>query len=129
MLFGGQGADALEGGDGDDKLIGGDGEDIITGGAGADHLWGGTFIQDNSADIFVYATGGGEDMVHDFETDLDRIDLSSYGMTFDDLQDRFTDLGWATEIDLSDLASNGDVDRIILRSVSMNELAEDNFIL
>ncbi len=129
MLFGGTGSDALNGDAGNDKLIGGAGEDTITGGAGADHLWGGMFIQDNSADIFVYSSGGGDDMVHDFETDLDRIDLSSYGMTFEELQERFTDLGWATEIDLSDLSIDGDVDRIILRSVTLDELVEDNFIL
>lgn len=68
-------------------------------------------------------------MVHDFETDHDRIDLSSFGLTYDDLQTRFNDLGWATEIDFSGLSGAGDVDRIILRSVPMEQLQEDNFIL
>ncbi|MGB1235382.1 MAG: calcium-binding protein [Planktomarina sp.] len=128
MIFGGSEGDQLSGSDGDDKVVGGTGADTITGGTGADHLWGGNFIHDNTADIFVYSQGDGNDMIHDFESDLDRIDLSSYGMTFEELQARVVDLGWATEIDLSDLASNGEVDRIILRSVDANELIEDNFI-
>ncbi|MEO0359228.1 MAG: calcium-binding protein, partial [Pseudomonadota bacterium] len=129
MVFGNSGADTLFGGDGADQLVGGAGEDRLEGGAGEDHLWGGTFIQDNSADIFVYSQGGGKDMVHDFETSLDRIDLSSYGISFEELQNRFVDLGWATEIDLSDLAADGGVDRILLRSITLEDLAEDNFIL
>ncbi|MGB0798073.1 MAG: calcium-binding protein, partial [Planktomarina sp.] len=129
LLFSGAGNDLLRGGDGDDHLVGGAGSDIIEGGAGTDHLWGGTFIHDNSADIFVYSTGGGKDMIHDFETQFDQIDLSSFGMTFEQLQDRFVDLGWATEIDLSDLAGGEGIDRILIRSVEITDLAEDNFIL
>lgn len=129
QLFGGDGADHLLGDGGDDRLIGGSGADTIEGGAGDDHLWGGVFGEDNTADVFVYRDGGGKDMVHDFESDLDRIDLSSYGLDFNALEARMKDLGWATEIDLSDLSSEGSADRILLRSVVAEELGEDNFIL
>ncbi|MGV6839279.1 MAG: calcium-binding protein [Planktomarina sp.] len=129
MIFGGIDADNLQGGAGDDQLIGGAGADTLEGGTGNDHLWGGNFMSDNAADIFIYIQGGGQDMVHDFETNHDRIDLSAFGLTFEDLQSRFNDLGWATEINFTGLEGAGDMDRMILRSVPMDQLHEDNFIL
>lgn len=129
MIFGGADGDHLQGGAGHDQLIGGAGADTLAGGTGNDHLWGGNFLHDNSTDIFIYIQGGGQDMVHDFESDQDRIDLSSFGLTYDELQTRFNDLGWATEIDFSGLDGAGDVDCIILRSVQVEQLQEDNFIL
>ena len=68
-------------------------------------------------------------MIHDFENGLDQVDLTSYGLTFEELQSRMVDLGWATEIDLTDLSDDGGIDRIILRSVPVEELGTDNFIL
>ena len=129
MLKGGAGDDHLSGGDGDDKLIGGSGSDTIEGGAGNDHLWGGNWSGDKSTDTFVVSTGGGKDMVHDFETDHDVIDLSSYGLEFSDLAGLMQDKGWATEIDLSGLKGAESGDKLILKSVDAEDLDESNFIL
>lgn len=74
-LFGQGGDDRLEGGDQDDVLLGGDGADVLLGGAGGDALTGG-----GGADVFLFATlaessGGGVDLIEDFVSGEDRIDL------------------------------------------------------
>jgi len=74
-------ADVLVGGAGRDGILGGDGADIITGGRGADALGGGA-----GADIFRYTAmtdsdASGYDNLFDFETGIDKIDLTAF--TFD----------------------------------------------
>ena len=77
-LRGESGDDALSGDAGDDRLFGGAGADRLTGGAGADQLSGGA-----GADRFVFArpsdTGNGatRDVVLDFASGVDKIDLSA----------------------------------------------------
>ncbi len=62
----------LKGGVGSDTIEGGGGPDVLTGGAGADH--------------FVFADFEGNDLIHDFEIGIDRIDISSNRAdAFDDL--------------------------------------------
>ena len=128
-ILGGSGDDIITGGDGIDKLVGGFGADHIEGGKGDDHMWGGNWWKDGSADTFVVSSGGGKDMIHDFETDFDQIDLSSYGIEFSDVQNLITDKGWATEIDLSGLDGAQADDKLIIKSVDIDELDESNFIL
>ncbi|MEM7440272.1 MAG: hypothetical protein AAF393_11785 [Pseudomonadota bacterium] len=123
------GNDFLDGGAGNDKIVGGSGEDIITGGAGDDHLWGGQWWKDGASDTFTYSHGGGKDTIHDFEVGEDRIDLSAYGMSFEDLQDRIIDRGWATEINLEGIDKSGAGDKIMLKSIDPDNLDESNFIL
>lgn len=65
-LAGGLGDDTLNGGAGDDTLIGGIGADILTGGAGND-----TF----SYDLAVESQGGAIDIIQDFVSGEDVIDL------------------------------------------------------
>ena len=74
-LKGGEGDDLLEGGAGADRLHGGGGGDILVGGAGADILivWAG-------ADTFVFRPGSGKDVVKDFETGIDKVDLSAFAL-------------------------------------------------
>ena len=129
FLSGGAGGDHLNGGDGNDKLVGGKGSDTIEGGAGDDHLWGGDWWKDGASDTFVISSGGGKDMIHDFETGVDQIDLSSYGLEFSDLKSLMTDKGWATEIDLSGLDGANQNDKLIIKSVDPDDLDEDTFIL
>jgi len=129
LLKGGSGNDFMSGGEGSDKLVGGSGSDTLEGGAGNDHLWGGNWWKDGSSDTFVTAAGGGKDMIHDFETDKDVIDLSSYGIEFSDLQTHIQDQGWATVIDLSALTGGEVNDRLVLKSVSPDDLDETNFLL
>lgn len=68
-FIGGTGADTLDGGAGDDELTGGAGDDLLTGGDGSD--------------TFFFSTGGGNDIVTDFDmtdsgdgTTIDRLDVA-----------------------------------------------------
>lgn len=128
-VHGGDGSDQISGGDGADKLIGGAGADTIAGGTGDDHMWGGNWKGDNAADTFVVGAGGGKDMIHDFEAGIDTIDLSSYGLSYQDVQNLMSDKGWATEIDLSGLDGGQPGDKLIIKSVDPDELDESSFIL
>ncbi len=129
FIDGGSGGDRIDGGEGADKIVGGTGADTISGGAGNDHLWGGQWRADNAADTFVVQAGTGRDMIHDFEVGVDRIDLSAYGLEFDEVQNAMQDQGWATEIDLSSLSGGQPGDALILKSVDADDLSEDDFIL
>ena len=76
-LTGSDFADKLTGSAANNLLSGGDGNDIIYGGAGADTLIGGT-----GADLFVFkatseSTLTGYDVVADFQSGVDSIDLSA----------------------------------------------------
>ncbi len=128
-LNAGSGDDIIDGGDGNDKIVGGAGSDTIEGGAGDDHMWGGNWWKDGASDTFIVSAGSGKDMIHDFETHNDQIDLSSYGLEFSDLKNLITDKGWATEIDLSGLDGASSNDKVILKSVGPDDLDESNFIL
>ena len=75
-IFGGDGNDRLKGDIGDDRLVGGAGNDKITGGTGRDVMTGGL-----GADDFIFASaaeignGGTRDIISDFQTGFDDIDL------------------------------------------------------
>jgi D-alanyl-D-alanine carboxypeptidase len=69
VLSGDQGRDALYGGAGDDRLIGGTGRDLLRGGAGADQF---IFVTADDA-----GTGRARDIIQDFATGRDKIDLSA----------------------------------------------------
>lgn len=79
-LYGYGGADLLDGGSGHDILYGGSGNDVLIGGTGQNDLWGGT-----GYDLFVasYRTNAGfsDDLVQDFELDVDQLDLSDWGVS------------------------------------------------
>jgi Ca2+-binding RTX toxin-like protein len=67
-LAGSAGADTLDGGDGDDELIGGLGVDVLYGGTGADKF------------TWLLADEGG-DVVRDFVSGTDTINLYTFGFT------------------------------------------------
>ncbi|WP_431305315.1 peroxidase family protein [Sediminicoccus sp. BL-A-41-H5] len=79
LLSGLGGADQLFGGDGNDILDGGAGNDTLDGGAGVDFLTGGA-----DADVFAFGAAiaeiglaaGSRDTITDFESGIDKIDLS-----------------------------------------------------
>lgn len=79
-LLGDGGANALEGQGGNDTLAGREGADRIVGGAGTDRLYGGV---DQDRDVFVFnvvsdsRTGSKRDIVYDFASGTDVIDLSA----------------------------------------------------
>ncbi|WP_313137435.1 calcium-binding protein [Paracoccus jeotgali] len=79
MLWGGNGHDVLNGGSGDDRLFGDAGDDTLIGGTGRDTLTGG-----GGADVFVFMPEPGRkpplpDLITDFESGVDLIDLSGFG--------------------------------------------------
>ena len=73
LLFGDNGHDVLNGNNGIDTLIGGKGRDVLTGGRDAD-----IFIFKDTRDSQV---GKNSDTITDFESGIDRIDLSNLSDT------------------------------------------------
>lgn|GEM_PF-867171 len=69
--------DLLNGGDGNNRLDGGAGDDTIIGGAGDDTLSGGA-----GTDLFSFASGFGSDVITDFDTASDQLDLRGAGFNF-----------------------------------------------
>jgi Ca2+-binding RTX toxin-like protein len=66
ILFGGSGNEVIIGGSGNDALIAGSGNDTLTGGAGVNVF------------LFINGDAGGTDLVTDFVTGQDYIDLVNY---------------------------------------------------
>jgi Ca2+-binding RTX toxin-like protein len=102
-IVGNAGANALYGGGGDDRIEGGGGNDRIEGGLGTDDLFGGA-----GADVFAFASGDSRnairsdgkkympDMIWDFASGEDRIDLSAIDAKFGTAaNDAFTFIGTA----------------------------------
>jgi len=77
VFFGRSGNDTLIGGDGNDVLLGESGDDFLEGGAGRDFLLGG-----DGTDAFVFTTFVGVDIVRDFDSATDVLDLSTLFSTF-----------------------------------------------
>ncbi|MBB5694155.1 calcium-binding protein [Muricoccus pecuniae] len=99
LVLGGTGNDALRGDQGNDFIAGGSGDDFLRSGAGSDILVGGC-----GSDVFYYnfypAPGtipsendasGGRDVILDFHSCTDQIDLSGLGVARDELE--LTDIG------------------------------------
>ena len=83
-LYGGPGGgdDILQGGTGNDRLYGGIGSDHLAGGAGNDLLGGGPdddrLVGGAGDDTFVFAPGGGDDIIEDLGASGDKIDLTAF---------------------------------------------------
>lgn len=67
-------ADDLYGDQGNNTLVGGAGNDWLSGRDGNDSLYGGAGI-----DVFVVAPNNGSDTIFDFQDNIDKIDLRSWG--------------------------------------------------
>ncbi len=82
---GGSGHDRINGGQGNDTVLGDQGNDTLLGGRGMDELEGGsgydTLIGGAGADIFLFHAGGQRDQINDFESGVDVVDISSFGLT------------------------------------------------
>ena len=136
-LHGGKGVDLLIGGTGDDKLYGGRDNDILDGGEGADTLDGGggndTLGGGGGVDTFVFQKNHGSDTILDFDTSLDKVDLSDLAqtVTWEKLQAAITATtnsdGAVTgaRIDLSEWGGG----TVTLMGVAPTDLTEDMFIL
>ena len=79
-LYGNGGNDRLDGGAGNDVLFGGSGNDILIGGDGVNDL-----IGDSGFDVFTVsprtAAGFSDDLVWDFQFDVDHVDLTAWGVS------------------------------------------------
>ncbi|NML93823.1 calcium-binding protein [Novosphingobium olei] len=71
-IQGGASTDRLDGGAGRDLIVGNGGKDILTGGAGGD------FFKFNVGDSGI--GGNNRDIINDFQTGLDKIDLTALGV-------------------------------------------------
>lgn len=75
-VWGDEGNDFLVGNVGNDTIFGGSGNDFIRGDEGNDQLFG-----DEGADIFYFGKNSGTDVIHDFQTGLDDINVKGLGLT------------------------------------------------
>lgn len=86
VVKGDQDSDTIRGGDGNDSLFGGRGKDQLFGDAGDDFLSGDrdndTLTGGLGKDTFALSTGGGLDIITDFENGIDLIQLPA-GLNFD----------------------------------------------
>lgn len=119
-IWGGSGAQLLLGDDGQDVIHGGSGAQTLMGGAGNDAIWGGSGVQSlqgwdgndvlhagsgnetlsggTGRDTFVFSTANGNDVITDFQTGQDSIEI-----TFD--------LGGLKPTQAQDLLGNISADR------------------
>ena len=94
-------ADDLEGRGGNDELFGGPGHDLIIGGSGTDRIYGdegnddliggdlenNNLVPDGESDVFVIGDNTGHDVIEDFETGIDQIEID-ITLSPDDVLDR-----------------------------------------
>ncbi len=117
-LSGNSGNDTLNGGSGRDKVSGGAGDDVIGGGQGDDNLTGG-----GGSDTFVFAPGGGDDTIHDFQAGRDLIDVSALGIeSFRALKALIDDHGAAVVIDFGPGTS------VTLEGIGVGHLGASDFL-
>ncbi len=80
ILLGGNGNDVLNGDEGDSLNSGiASGSDVLVGGRGDDVLRGDTRDTNQASDRFVFAAGDGNDVIKDFQVDLDVLDFTEFG--------------------------------------------------
>jgi peroxidase len=117
-LYAGRGNDIVLGEDGNDWLMGQKGEDRLDGGAGYDRLRGG-----RDEDVFVFKKGNDMDIVFDFRSGEDVIELSGFdGLTIDQALENAWGNRWYTVLQVED-------DTLILNHVRGSSLDADDFIL
>ncbi|WP_299847549.1 calcium-binding protein [uncultured Roseovarius sp.] len=107
---------AVDGGADDDVIYGGTANDTIDGGQGNDTLSGG-----EGQDTFVYSSDGGSDVILDFDTSEDLLDLTDLNIAFDDIDVVSTDDGVELQVDGESI--------IELRSVAAVDVTDDLFSL
>jgi Ca2+-binding RTX toxin-like protein len=115
VINGNKGDDTVAGGSGDDIVRGGQGGDLVMGGGGNDQIYGDlgddTLTGGQGADVFHFATGGGHDLVTDFNpAQGDRIQID------DGAPYTVTQVGPDTVIDL------GNGDQLTLAGVQKSTL-------
>jgi serralysin len=100
-------------------LLGGAGNDTINGKAGNDVLFG-----EAGSDIFVFERGTGGDVVGDFATGTDKVQLTGLGFaSFDQLSASMTTDGVSTALDL------GEGDFVVFNGVTPGGFAAGDFLV
>jgi Ca2+-binding RTX toxin-like protein len=109
----------IEGNKGDNVLTGGDGNDQLHGGKGNDRLIGGA-----ASDTFVFSTGDGHDVIADFETIDEHVDLRKWKPveSYDNL------LSHAKDEDGGVMITFGK-DSLFLDHIAKDELRESHFLI
>lgn len=93
ILIGAAGYDTLIGGAGDDTLLGGEDSDVLDGGTGNDRLEGG-----QGDDTYLFARGGGADVVIEDDTNADKTDVLTFGADISTSQLWFQRVGDSLEV-------------------------------
>jgi Ca2+-binding RTX toxin-like protein len=110
VMAGGGGNDDARGSTGNDTIFGNGGDDYIAGDSGNDTLNAGsgddTVVGGTGADVFdfraVASGGGGYNTVKDFTNGQDLLDLSTYGLTFTQINTLMEQRAWGARIEFAD---------------------------
>ncbi len=124
LVVGSHEANTIDGNGGNDRLFGNGGNDILNGGSGNDYLTGG-----NGNDVFV-VNRDGADVIADFQSGVDKIDVSGLGISSYALKAReitFTQSGGSTAVHFLDSAGNI-ITTITLQNFTQGFLNEGDFI-
>ena len=94
------------------------GSDVLVGGRGDDVLRGDTIDTNAAADRFVFAAGDGNDIIRDFQTGLDTLDVSQFqdGITIE-----LSQQGGDTVVSVGDVT-------VTLQNVQAGDLGDSDFI-
>lgn len=114
-LIGNSGGNTLDGRNGNDVLDGRAGNDTLIGGAGNDTLIGGS-----GADVFVFKRGFDQDVVMDFQDNIDTIRLLDFGVS-NFVQAR----AFATQSGSNVVFDFGEGDILTIRNTTINALGDD----
>ena len=115
-LFGWGGDDKLYGRGGNDKLSGGEGDDFFDGGGGTDLLIGG-----GGADRFHFDRGEGDDLIQDFENNIDQLEFDNFGY----LSNASDALSYATQVGSDVFFDFGGDGTVLVLGVTTGQLAND----
>ncbi len=131
-LEGSAAANNLRGSNGSDRILGGGGNDTLSGDFGNDTLEGGfgddSLIGGGASDTFVYAAGGGADVIADFlsgSSVIDTIRLTGLGPAFDSFAEV---VGAATQNGANVVIAFGAGQSLTLQNTVLADLDVDDFI-
>lgn len=117
-IQGDAGNDTLVGNDGVDRLFGGAGSDLLAGQAGNDELTGGS-----EADQFYFNLNGGQDIIRDFQDNLDKIVLGS-----DVKNINIFDYQGTAALDLYDSSSSAAHTYVLLQGITVSQIDANDII-
>lgn len=118
-IWSGAGNDYIDGRSGWDALNGQAGNDTLAGGRGNDTLSGGS-----DADSFIFMAGDNNDVVTDFEDDLDVIDFDLVGLGYSDVADLYAN-ATITELDGNTTFNFGVNGSLTINGISAANLIDD----